>query len=62
MARRTSLPFAIAAALLILTVSAPVGLAQDAQPSPTWSQEDTLRIVKEVQKKLGSLVNYSVFD
>src|SRR6202453_2031876 len=62
MARRTSLPFAIAAALLILTVSAPVGLAQNAQPGPTWSQEDTLRIVKDVQKKLGGMTNYSVFD
>jgi hyperosmotically inducible protein len=62
MARRISLPFTLAAALLVLTVSAPVGLAQDAQPGPTWSQEDTLRIVKEVQKKLGGLTNYSVFD
>jgi len=62
MARRTTLPFALAAAFLVLTVSAPVGLAQDAQPGPTWSQEDTLRIVKDVQKKLGGLTNYSVFD
>ncbi len=62
MARRTTLPFAIAAALLVLTVAAPAGLAQAPTPSPTWSQEDTLRIVKEVQKKLGGLTNYSVFD
>jgi hyperosmotically inducible periplasmic protein len=62
MVRRTSLPFAIAAALLALTVSAPIGLAQDATPNPTWSQEDTLRIVKDVQKKLGGLANYAVFD
>jgi hyperosmotically inducible periplasmic protein len=63
MARRTTVPFAIAAALLVLTISAPVGLSQAATtPSPTWSQEDTLRIVKEVQKKLGGLTNYSVFD
>jgi len=32
------------------------------QPAPTWSQEDLMRIVKEVQKKLGGLTNYSVFD
>ncbi|HEY6763136.1 MAG TPA: BON domain-containing protein, partial [Candidatus Sulfotelmatobacter sp.] len=31
-------------------------------PGPTWSQEDTLRIVKDIQKKLGGLTNYSVFD
>jgi osmotically-inducible protein OsmY len=62
MARHISLPFTLAAALLVLTVSAPAGLAQDAQPGPTWSQEDTLRIVKDVQKKLGGLTNYSVFD
>src|ERR1700677_1623777 len=62
MPRRTSLPFALATALLVLTVSAPAALAQDATPSPTWSQEDTLRIVKDVQKKLGNLTNYAVFD
>jgi osmotically-inducible protein OsmY len=62
MARRTTLPFTLAAAMLVLTVSAPVGLAQNAQPGPTWSQEDTLRVVKEVQKKLGGMTNYSVFD
>ncbi|HTD96790.1 MAG TPA: BON domain-containing protein [Edaphobacter sp.] len=58
MARRAS--FAIAAALLTLTISAPIAQAQ--QPGPTWSQEDTLRIVKEVQKKLAGLTNYAVFD
>jgi hyperosmotically inducible protein len=62
MARRTTAPFAIAAAFLVLTVSAPVGLAQDLKPGPTWSQEDTLRIVKDIQKKLGGLTYYSVFD
>jgi hyperosmotically inducible protein len=62
MARRTS--FAIAAALLTLTlaISAPVALAQAPAQAPTWSQEDTLRIVKDVQKKLGGLSNFSVFD
>jgi hyperosmotically inducible protein len=62
MARRTSLPFAIAAVLLFLTISAPAVFAQAAAPSQTWSQEDTLRIVKDVQKKLGGLTNYAVFD
>ena len=62
MARRTALPFALASAFLVLTVSVPAALAQDATPSPTWSQEDTLRIVKDVQKKLGGLTNYAVFD
>ena len=31
-------------------------------PAPTWSQEDGMRIVQQVQKKLGSLTNYGVFD
>jgi osmotically-inducible protein OsmY len=60
MARRIS--FDIAVALLILTISAPTGFTQAPAPGPTWSQEDTLRIVKEVQKKLGSLSDFSVFD
>jgi len=56
-----------AAALLSLTLAAcvPAALAQEPappQPAQTWSQEDLMRIVKEVQKKLGSLTNYSVFD
>src|SRR3984885_853129 len=62
MARRTTAPLAIAAAFLVLTVSAPVGLAQAPPPSPTLSQENPLRIVKDIQKKLGGLTNYSVFD
>lgn len=61
MVRRFSLGIA---ALLILAISAPIALAQTPAPAPapTWSQEDTLRIVKEVQKKLGGLSNFSVFD
>jgi hyperosmotically inducible protein len=54
--------YRLAAALLALALSGSPALAQDPQPGPTWSQEDTLRIVKEVQKKLGSLTDYSVFD
>jgi osmotically-inducible protein OsmY len=57
-ARRT-LP--LLAAALIFSVTAQAAIAQPA-PAPTWSQEDTLRIVKEVQKKLAGLTTYSVFD
>jgi hyperosmotically inducible protein len=48
------------AAALVFTLVVPTAIAQN--PSPTWSQEDGLRIVKEVQKRLGSLTNYGVFD
>jgi osmotically-inducible protein OsmY len=61
MARSRSLTIA-AAALLSLTVSAVPVLAQSAQPSSTWSQEDTVRIIKDVQKKIGGLTDYAVFD
>jgi len=57
---RRTLP--ILAAALIFSISAPAVLAQDAAPGPTWSQEDTVRISKEVQKRLGSLTNLGVFD
>jgi hypothetical protein len=46
--------------VLALITCAPVVRAQN--PAPTWSQDDTVRISKEVQKNLGSLTNYSVFD
>jgi hyperosmotically inducible protein len=52
----------IAAALLSLTISASPIVAQTAQPSSTWSQEDTVRIIKTVQQKIGGLTNYAVFD
>ena len=32
------------------------------KPDPTWSQEDTTRIVRQVQKNLLGLTNYGVFD
>jgi hyperosmotically inducible periplasmic protein len=57
---RRTLP--VLAAALIFSLSAPAVIAQDAAPGPTWSQEDTLRIAKEVQKKLGGLTNFGVFD
>ena len=57
---RHTLPTLVTA--LIFSLAAPAVLAQDAAPGPTWSQEDTLRIAKEIQKKLAGLTNYSVFD
>jgi len=51
-----------AAALVTFTVSVAPVLAQGAQPNPTWSQNDTVRIIKDVQKQLGGLTNYAVFD
>jgi hyperosmotically inducible periplasmic protein len=48
------------AAALVLSLSAPTVLAQT--PGPTWSEEDTLRIANDVQKKLGGLTTYGVFD
>src|SRR5579875_817220 len=48
----------LAASLLTFTASTPLALAQSA----TWSQDDTMRIVKEVQKKISSLTTYAVFD
>jgi osmotically-inducible protein OsmY len=61
MARSKSLIIA-AAALLSITLSAAPVLAQGAQSNSTWSQSDALRIIQEVQKKIGSLPNYAVFD
>ncbi len=55
---RRTLP--VIAAALIFSLAAPAVIAQN--PAPTWAQDDTLRIAKEVQKRLGSLTNYSVFD
>jgi len=51
------------AAILTLTFSGTCTqplLAQQTQN--TWSQQDSLRIVSEVQKRLGGLANYTVFD
>jgi hyperosmotically inducible periplasmic protein len=55
---RRSLP--ILAAALTFSLAAPSIVAQT--PGPTWSQEDGMRIVQQVQKKLAGLTNYSVFD
>jgi hyperosmotically inducible protein len=58
--RLTRYTLPVLAAGLILSLSAPALIAQN--PAPTWSQEDGMRIVQAVQKKLGGLTNYSVFD
>src|SRR5579863_7880203 len=55
--RRT---FPILVVALVFRLAAPTAIAQ--APSSTWSQEDTLRIAKEVQKRLAGLTNYGVFD
>lgn len=59
MARPRFLP--LAAALLSLTISTAPVLAQSTAGS-TWSQEDTVRIINDVQHKLGGLTDYAVFD
>jgi hyperosmotically inducible periplasmic protein len=50
------------AALFLFTVSTGIAIAQDPAPAATWSQDDTVTIVKAVQKKLGGLTNFGVFD
>jgi osmotically-inducible protein OsmY len=60
--RHVRVTLQVLAAALIFSLAAPIVLAQDAAPGPTWSQEDTLRITREVQKKLARLTNYNVFD
>jgi hyperosmotically inducible protein len=61
LSRQTRRTLPLLAAALLFSLTAPAAIAQPA-PAPTWSQEDTLRITKEVQKKLGGLTNFSVFD
>ncbi|HUZ93794.1 MAG TPA: BON domain-containing protein [Edaphobacter sp.] len=51
-----------AAALVTFTISAAPVLAQSTQSSSTWSQDDTVRIIQDVQKKIGGLTDYAVFD
>lgn len=50
------------AAVLAFTLPAPTVIAQTATPGPTWSQDDTVRITKDVRSKINRLTTYSVFD
>jgi osmotically-inducible protein OsmY len=55
-----SLSLVLAASLLAATTAcAPIAQAQS---NPTWSQDDTMRIVKDVQKQISGLSDYAVFD
>jgi hyperosmotically inducible protein len=58
--RLTCRALPLLAAALTFSLAAPAAIAQNA--APTWSQEDGMRIVQQVQKKLAGLTNYSVFD
>lgn len=62
--RRSSRLLQILAVFFASTLSTGVITAQNPAPQAGsgWSEQDTLRIAKEVQKRLGSLVNYNVFD
>ncbi|RXH54564.1 BON domain-containing protein [Granulicella sibirica] len=59
-----SLRKCLISAMVFLTFGVPANtvLGQNQQPGPMWSQEDALRIGKEIQKKLAGLTNYGVFD
>jgi hyperosmotically inducible periplasmic protein len=54
----------VLAVVLASTMSAGMVVAQTAatESGTGWSQPDTLRIAKEVQKRLANLTNYAVFD
>jgi hyperosmotically inducible protein len=60
---RRALPV-LAAVLFASTLATGILAAQNPAPEAgsAWSQQDALRIAKEVQKKLGGLAYYSVFD
>ncbi|MDQ2835359.1 MAG: BON domain-containing protein [Acidobacteriota bacterium] len=64
---RRFLPRAASALLILATAAAPAVLAQNPAPlsqnsAARASQEDTMRVVQEVQKKLAGLSTQSVFD
>src|SRR5271163_279056 len=52
----------LALAILALNFVALSLRAQEAQPPASFSQEDGMRIVKEVRKRILGLSNYGVFD
>jgi len=52
----------VSAFLSCVVVEAPVLVAQPAQGGASWTQQDGVRIVQEVQKRLSGLPDYAVFD
>jgi osmotically-inducible protein OsmY len=52
----------IATTFLSLTIAAAPLVAQSTAGTTSWSQEDTVRIINDVQHKLGGLADYAVFD
>jgi hyperosmotically inducible protein len=62
MKRSILLPIALATFSLKVAVCVPVATAQGALPTATWSQNDAIRIENDVQKQLGRLTTYGVFD
>ena len=50
------------AILFAFTLCTGTVIAQNSASGPAWAQQDTSRITREVQKKLGSLSNLGVFD
>jgi hyperosmotically inducible protein len=62
MRRYKYMPMAVALLGVSFAGSASAQDAPATPPAATWTQPDTVRIVKEVQKKLGGLVTYGVFD
>jgi hypothetical protein len=50
----------IATTVLSLLISAPMASAQGSQSNATWSEGDTVRIVIDVQKKIGGPTSLGV--
>ena len=61
-ARRPRLSLSLLIAVALFAFPLATALAQDAQPEQTWSQDDTVRIAKEVRSNILKLSNYGVFD
>lgn len=49
-------------AVVSFTLSSSVAHCQNPKPTTSWSQENTGRIVSEVQKRISGLTDYAVFD
>lgn len=52
----------LSAATVAFALSTSALHCQNAKPTNSWSQEDTGRIVSEVQKRISGLTDYAVFD